>query len=298
MAGVVSLAGYPADYAQYLPREEAEAHSRCRLHAGGWWFPGGGWIRPASLVEAQLAAAAGRAGAMLTTHFGAAVHAISRTDNRWQAFAADGSVIASAPILVLANSGDMTRLASVAQPLASVRGQVSYLRADAVAAPAVVLAGRGYVLPAFEGIVVTGSTYDFGIDDPKPRIEGHAANLARLSHMLPGAAALPDPATLEGAVGFRCVAPDRMPLVGALPDVDAARQQQAGLSGAQLPDLPRCPGLYCASGYGSRGLVWAALAGELLASLIEGEPPPLEGDLADALDPARFALRQARRGRL
>ena len=41
-----------------------------------------------------------------------------------------------------------------------------------------------------------------------------------------------------------------------------------------------------------------AKAGELLASRIEGEPLPLEGDLADALDPARFALKQVRRGTL
>jgi tRNA 5-methylaminomethyl-2-thiouridine biosynthesis bifunctional protein len=89
-----------------------------------------------------------------------------------------------------------------------------------------------------------------------------------------------------------------MPLIGAMPDVDAARAQRSRLSGAQLTDLPRCPGLYCASAYASRGLIWAALAGELLASLIEGEPLPLEGDLADALDPGRFVLRQVRHGTL
>jgi tRNA 5-methylaminomethyl-2-thiouridine biosynthesis bifunctional protein len=105
-------------------------------------------------------------------------------------------------------------------------------------------------------------------------------------------------AALAGAVGFRCVAPDRMPLVGAMPDVAAARMQKAALSGAQLRDLPRVPGLYCAGAYASRGLIWAALAGEMLASLIEGEPLPLEGDLADALDPGRFVLKQARHGRL
>jgi tRNA 5-methylaminomethyl-2-thiouridine biosynthesis bifunctional protein len=44
--------------------------------------------------------------------------------------------------------------------------------------------------------------------------------------------------------------------------------------------------------------VWAALAGELLASQLEHEPLPLEGDLADALDPGRFVLRRARRGAL
>ncbi|MNC98955.1 tRNA 5-methylaminomethyl-2-thiouridine biosynthesis bifunctional protein MnmC [compost metagenome] len=65
-----------------------------------------------------------------------------------------------------------------------------------------------------------------------------------------------------------------------------------------LPDLPRRHGLYCVTGFASRGLTWSSLAGELVASLIEGEPLPLEGDLADAIDPARFVLRQLRRSAL
>jgi tRNA 5-methylaminomethyl-2-thiouridine biosynthesis bifunctional protein len=50
------------------------------------------------------------------------------------------------------------------------------------------------------------------------------------------------------------------------------------------------------SGFGSRGLTWAALAGELLASLIEGEPLPLERELVDATDSRRFILRRFRGG--
>ena len=221
-----------------------------------------------------------------------------RSGECWQALAADGKLIAAAPVLVLANSSDTTRLASVAQPLQKIRGQVSYLPAEILTAPRVVLTGNGYVLPAADGLVVTGSTYDRDNDDPAPQVQSHETNLLRLAQLLPGAPVAADAAKLDGAVGFRCVAPDRMPLVGALPDVDAARMQKAGLSGAQLTDLPRCPGLFCASAYASRGLVWAALAGELLASLIEGEPLPLEGDLADALDPGRFVLRQARHAKL
>jgi len=201
-------------------------------------------------------------------------------------------------VLVLANSNDTTRLASIAQPLKNIRGQITYLPAEILTTPRVVLTGKGYVLPAADGIVVTGSTYDRDNDDPEPQVQGHEANLVRLAQLLPHAQLALDASNLDGAVGFRCVAPDRMPLVGAMPDVDAARTQKAALSGAQLTDLPRCPGLYCASAYASRGLVWAALAGEMLASVIEGEPLPLEGDLANALDPARFVLRQVRRAML
>jgi tRNA 5-methylaminomethyl-2-thiouridine biosynthesis bifunctional protein len=291
---------YPGVYVQYLEQSEAEIRVGCRLRSGGWWFSGGGWMRPQSLIAAQLAAAGAYAkgGPALTLHTGTAVHSITRSGEGWQAVAADGRLIAAAPVLVLANSNDLTRLAGIAQTLQHIRGQISYVPAENVNAPQVVLTGRGYVLPANDGLVLTGSTYDRDNDDPEPQLQSHESNLLRLAQLLPDTLPGVNAATLEGAVGFRCVAPDRMPLVGAMPDVDVARAQKAALSGAQLTDLPRSPALYCASAYASRGLVWAGMAGEMLASLIEGEPLPLEGDLADALDPGRFVLRQARRATL
>jgi tRNA 5-methylaminomethyl-2-thiouridine biosynthesis bifunctional protein len=63
-----------------------------------------------------------------------------------------------------------------------------------------------------------------------------------------------------------------------------------------LRDVPRLPGLFSVLGYGSRGLIWASFAAELLASHLEGEPLPIEHELAVALDPARFALKTYRRG--
>jgi tRNA 5-methylaminomethyl-2-thiouridine biosynthesis bifunctional protein len=52
--------GLPPAYAQYATREEASDHAGVPLAAGGIWFPGGGWIQPRSLVEAQLAACGDR----------------------------------------------------------------------------------------------------------------------------------------------------------------------------------------------------------------------------------------------
>ncbi len=300
MSEAIADLGCPAGYARYLDRVQAEALSACTLTSGGWWFSGGGWMRPLSLIAAQLAAANAYGGSVssLAAHMGNAVHAIDRNGEEWRAYDADGTLVASAPILVLANSNDITRLAPLAQTLQCIRGQVSYVPARSVAAPRTVLTGKGYVLPEADGIVVTGSTYDRDDGDPEPQRQGHEANLLRLAQLLAQAPARLDASTLDGAVGFRCVAPDRMPLVGALPDVVAARMHKAGLAGAHLADLPRCPALYCAAGFASRGLIWAALAAEIIASLIEGEPLPLEGDLADALDPGRFVLKRARHGTL
>ena len=113
--------------------------------------------------------------------------------------------------------------------------------------------------------------------------------------MLPGSTVRLDPERLAGTVGFRCVTPDRLPLIGSVPDAGAATANTATRSGKWAQGLPRLNGLYGAIGYASRGLTWAALGGELIASMLEGEPLPLEGDLADAVDPARFVLRRARR---
>src|SRR5207244_698000 len=54
-ASIAALA-LPAEYAQYVTREQASAHAGVPVEAAGLWFPEAGWIQPQSLVNAQLAA--------------------------------------------------------------------------------------------------------------------------------------------------------------------------------------------------------------------------------------------------
>jgi tRNA 5-methylaminomethyl-2-thiouridine biosynthesis bifunctional protein len=283
MADAVRALGSPPGYAEFLPRAEAAARARLAAAAGGLWFPGGSWVRPAELVEALIAAAGGN----LELRMGVAVHGLARSGGNWRAVSADGATIAEAPVAVLANSHDAIRLVPHGVKLKRVRGQLTCLPPGSISPPGAIVAGAGHLVPAADGAAVVGSTYDFEDDDPAPSAAGHAGNLERLELLLPGSAARLDPARLAGTVGFRCVTPDRLPLVGAAPDLEAPRPAP----------VPRLEGLYGAFGYASRGLTWSALGGELIASLVEGEPLPVEGDLADAIDPARFALRRARRRR-
>jgi tRNA 5-methylaminomethyl-2-thiouridine biosynthesis bifunctional protein len=294
MVDSVRAQGSPSGYVDYLAR--AEAGRRTGLAApmrGGLWFPAGGWVRAVELAAALLDAA--RPG--LTFHTARTVNALERDGNRWRALAADGTLIAAAPVVVLANSHDATRLVPHGVELKRVRGQLTCLPPGSIDPPAMVLAGAGLLIPATDGAAVVGSTYDFEDEDPEPRTSGHAGNLERLELLLPGSAAGLDPARLAGTVGFRCVTPDRLPLIGSVPDTGLGSANSASRSGRWARELPRLNGLYGAFGYASRGLTWAALGGELIASMLEGEPLPLEGDLADAVDPARFLLRRARRGK-
>jgi len=284
----VAALGLPADFAEFVEAEVASGRTGGRVEAGGWWFPAGGWVNPPSLCAAQLRRHADR----ISARFGAEAAALERDGGGWVVRDAQGTVLARAPVVVLANAVDALRLAPArALPLRRVRGQVSHVPASLLPPLAAVLCREGYLAPPWRGLCALGASFDFDDDDPQPRLAGHVSNLARLESLLPGAAARIDPASLSGRVGFRTASPDRLPLAGALPDADACGPLPAGLA-----DIPRQPGLYALLGYGARGLVWAQLAAELLAAQLEGEPLPLESDLVAALDPARFALRALRRG--
>lgn len=281
----------PPAYARYVDAAEASELAGLPLRAGGYWFPQGGWMCAASLIAANLASAP------IDARFNAPVTRLARIDecNEWQALAADGSVIAAAPVVVLANAADAAQLADFAHPLQQIRGQVAYLAAADAPASRVVLTGAGYLLPVVDGVAVTGASYDVEDKDLTPHAEDLSQFTEQLQQMLGRRI---DLTGAGGRVGFRCVAVDRLPLIGAVPDLATARAQASTLTGAHFADLPRLPCLYAATGYGSRGLVWSALAAELIASQLDGEPLPLEADLVDAVDPGRFALKQLRHGTL
>ena len=252
---------------------------------GGWWFPGGGWVDPASLCRANLAHRA----TAITPHYGRPVERIEHRADLWHALDAAGAVIAAAPILILANAGDARRFAPAAHlPLRAARGQVSHLPAEEDSAPAIVVCRLGYVTPTIDGRRCAGATFAVDDHDTALRSADHAENLARLDFMLPGYGRGLRAEDLDGRVGFRPLSPDRLPMIGAVADAAALAPSRPA---PPLADLPRLPGLYLINGFGARGIVWSALAGELLACLIDGTPPPISDDLVSAVDPGRFLLR-------
>lgn len=283
---VVARNGFPEEFVRLVDAAQASALLGRPVDVGGWWFARGAWVNPGSVCEANLA----RAGHRLTRLFSREAVGLRQQPDGWQVCDGDGAPLAEAPVLVLANAMDARRFEAVApMPLRIFRGQVTHLPAGTLALD-FALCRKGYVAPIGDGRHCLGASFQADDLDPAERLGDHAANLARLERMLPGAASGLDPARLEGRVGFRTACPDRLPLLGALPDPLAPPP-----AGAQLRDVARLPGLHCALAYGPRGLTWATLAAELLASRIDAEPLPVEADLAAAVDPARFALRAARR---
>lgn len=283
-------------------------------------------VRPAALVEAWLREASdtGR----LTTLWNAPVAQLRPWSVApgetagWQALNAAGEPLAQAPHAVVASAlGSLSLLnASLpgldvqALPLRPVKGQMSL-----GAQPGPALAPRpqrnnGVFVPLYEDsglppqwpgrIWSMGATYRRGDDSTHLSDEDHQQNRDSLQALHPAAAAhmqaLAERGELLGWAQVRCASLDRLPLMGAVPDMAGlqAWMAQAGArrSRLRLADCPRQPGLYLLGALGSRGLTLSHWCARQLARLMDGEAPAdVEPDLIQALDPARFAWRQARK---
>ena len=293
MRATIEQLGLPADYVRAVDADEAGRLAGVALASPAWHFARGGWIDPRGLARSFLA----RAGGRVDIRLGVEIAAVRRDGERWCVVDYNGRVVASAETVVLANGGGaFDLLGRPAWGITKSRGQVS---ASTTAAwslgivPRMPIAGAGYVLPAANGLVWFGATSQPDDDDASVRAVDHRANVTRLGELL-GTTPHLDIEDLIGRTGFRWQAADRLPIIGAVPVVDG------DVRGSRLDQprfIARRPGLFVIAALGSRGIASATLGGSVLASLITGAPVPIEADLLDAVDPARFASRASRRSR-
>ena len=243
-----------------LPAEYARYVTReeASRHAGVPLAAGGVWFAQAGWIDPR---------SLVQAQLDACGNLLTRR------FGQEVKALPSAPVVILANSGAAPALCPVpALRLRRVRGQLTHVPAGEIDAPRVVVLRGGMVLPPVDGTCIVGASYDIDDDDAELRADSHEGNLERLQRILSVAVDAP---SLDGRVAFRSVTPDRLPVVGRIAD-----------------------GVYGAFAYGSRGLVWAALAAEIIASALDAEPAPVEASLLAALDPGRFRRRAESRGLL
>jgi tRNA 5-methylaminomethyl-2-thiouridine biosynthesis bifunctional protein len=274
----------------HLSAQEASDFAGCHLGRSALLFPQAGCIDPRALCTA-LATGARR---------------VFATDVMEVRRAGDGFELAGtyADVVVFANGlGASSFPLAHWLPLAARRGQLTLAQPSATSAHLrCVLSYGGYITPAIHNQHAIGATFDW-IDDPtgvqEVVTEDHARNLAELARVAPALMAGRAAHDCEGRAALRCTTPDHLPIVGPLPDQAAYLTDYAQLRHGQhwvrYPAATYHPGMYLLTGLGARGLTEAALAAELLACHITGEPWPLDQDLVTALHPARFLVRDLKR---
>jgi tRNA 5-methylaminomethyl-2-thiouridine biosynthesis bifunctional protein len=254
------------------------------LPCGGWFYPGGGWLSPGALVRHWLQQSDIR---VLTD---IEVASVQRTSKAWQLLNASGRVILESPLLVVAAGVGFERLLPAATdwPLQSVRGQLTILPKGMLPMPRLPLAGAGYAIPLPDGRLLCGATSQPADALSRTRAADHEQNLGQLARLL-GTDVRLHAESPEGRVGMRLVADDRLPVLGPAPvESTSGRLDQARL-------VARQKGLFVLAALGSRGITWAPLTGEIVAAWIEAAPLPIEASLLDAIDVARFIVRNARK---
>ena len=279
--------GLPPGYVQAVDAAMASALAGIALNRPAWFYPGGGWLEPPALVRHLLRDA--------EFEGGVEVERVERDGAVWRLFDAADGILAETATLVLANAAAAMRLwPQAAWPMGRSRGQLSQWPRPPADAPHLrrPVAGGGYVLSLADGGLLCGATAAAGDEDTTTRTADHRFNLDRLQQMT----GWPGPLPPEGRVGWRANTVDRLPLVGPVPASGLAPGQSSTRKPTtQLLRAEREPGLFVLSGLGARGLTWGPLAGRMLAAWIGGTPMPVEAELRDAADPARWLVRAARR---
>lgn len=292
--------GLPEDYVRWMNADEAARFSGLPVGQGGWFYRQAGWLSPADWARWLLRQAVDGGLARFQGH--TAVARLARIDSAeggWQALDAEGRLIATAPVVVLANAGLAAQLMPPTAPvpsLSGIRGQTTVLPAGMLGmrAPAHALAGTGYALRLGDDRVLIGATSQPDDSGVSLREEDHRHNLTRAAALgvVPEEAGGALPEGLDGRVGWRATTPDRLPLVG--PPVDVAAMARAAQTRTRLDGLRLKPrwhddreGLYLLAGLGARGITSAALSAQVLAAWVTGSPFPVDSSLRDAIDPGR-----------
>jgi tRNA 5-methylaminomethyl-2-thiouridine biosynthesis bifunctional protein len=229
----------------------------------------------------------------------APVERIERSGEGWVLRAPDGRAMLRADAVVFACGAAMTRFeAARFLPIALSRGQIEW--GEGPALQRAIVSGS-YVAPHAGGVLF-GATFDPA--DPTAQSatatdEARRRNMAALTRLAPEIAARVDPARLHSRSGVRATTPDRAPIAGLLPDAEAWLAHYAGLAQGRRVETSAPPpahaGVYIVGGLGARGLTFAPLLAERIASEICGEPQPMSRQALDALHPARFLHRALKR---
>jgi len=233
---------------------------------------------------------------------------LRKTDYGWQLIAGAEKVIDESSIVVLASGAARQFNVTSQIPLSQVAGQVDLFENEGAPLKCVLNGHGGYLAPTDElktqGIWC-GATHHRNNAQPATTSADSAANRKTACAIAPELVL--GEAPLASFAGLRTFTPDRLPVVGAVPDDRQYRADYADLKHGKPAHHFCAPkfhkGLYLAAGLGSRGTTQALLVAGMIADLISegnavGNAPfqELPASFYRELHPARFLLRTLRRG--
>ncbi|MGK0442309.1 MAG: tRNA 5-methylaminomethyl-2-thiouridine biosynthesis bifunctional protein [Pseudohongiellaceae bacterium] len=294
------------DWLQFLNTEQSQQVSGISTSYPGYFLSQSGWVSPSALCD------------KLSLHHNIDIiteqQAIelqyveppqteAQESHRWAIVNSKQQSILHCDAIVIANSHDATQFQQTNHlPLKVIRGQITELTQTCFnELPQTVICHEGYITPAIDGQVRFGATFDLGDREKNIRPGDHLRNITSLQQALP-TTLIQASENIQGRANLRCTTPDYMPIVG---QVGMRREMIADFlplnkDANRVINKPGSyyPGLYINVAHGAKGLTSAPLCAELLTALINQHPSPMPRDLVDALNPARFIIRDIIRGKI
>jgi len=283
---------YPEEVLQWRSQEQLQALTGLPLARAGWHSPAAGWLDPLELCRTWLNHPA------IELNQGTAIDQIVRESDGWRLLS-DSKAMGGRdfPVVVIAcGMGALRFPQSASLPLQSVPGEVLRIRESAGSgAIRHIIQGERGIFPAYRGRHCISASYG---TDENAREDLTGQSLAMVGDLFKSPLQL-ELEGIESTKAERCQSDDFAPILGAAPDFAECRRLYAPLArnarAAGLPPPAHLPGLFFNLAHGSHGLCSAPLAAEYLASVIHGENPPLDREIAGALDPLRFLIRRLQR---
>ena len=283
---------YPDEVWQWLSRERLRDLTGLPVAGAGWFSPSAGWLDPLELCRLWLDHSG------IELHGGTGVDTLRRDGDGWRLLAngrtASSEAFAAVVIACGADAKGFEQLREL--PLRQVAGEVvSIPENPASSGIRHIIRGDRGIFPAAGGRHVVAASFAKSANDMAGKPADSLKLVEKMFETAPGFSS--EEHLRAGAA--RCQSSDFAPIVGAAPDVAECRKNYACLSRNARAGIHRppahLPGLYVNLAHGSHGLCSAPLAADYLASLIQGEAPPLDRGMAAAIDPLRFLIRDLRR---
>jgi tRNA 5-methylaminomethyl-2-thiouridine biosynthesis bifunctional protein len=264
------------------PVSAEQANQLSGVARAGVWFPNAGMLSLEKTTNQLLQSCP-----QLTQMNQVQIDSLEREGNHWLLSDTSKKITIRANKVIVAAGLSSKKLLGSIQiklPLKPVRGQLSFFEVNTKSdwtarLPRSIICGDGYCIPASRldnGNMrwIVGSSFDENESDNHPRPESDRFNQEQAAGLINYTEGNQEELIPDGQfVGIRCVAGDRLPIIGA---------------------LPQRTGIFVATALGSRGILWSALAAKLIADQV------LAGDfalltrlgftsaLAAALAPDRF----------
>ena len=277
----------PPKNATKITAQEASTLADTRIDTEAWHFETAGYTNPQAMCN-HLAQHDNIEFCGNTT-----ITELRPTQFGWQLLS-DEEVINESELVIIANShAAMQFSVSSHLPLQAIKGQID-LFDTAGSNVKKIIHGNGYLVPASAGIW-SGATHH---RNQKQCVTTTADTRKNRMNALALAPALTlNEQALASFAGVRASTPDRLPVIGALPDEVWYRENYHDLRHGKpanrfLPPVYH-QGLYVIAGFGGRGATQALFSAQLLAALIHGDG---QEEWLKALHPARFLLRKLRKG--